>query len=78
MNGEGVTRIIDEKDVMALLDARRGKYDLSEHAQRNRRQCGEPRRKLRRHRSRHDQHGRDHEQRVAEEVVDGQPECRDD
>src|ERR1700730_17758366 len=41
MNGEGVTRIIDEKDVMALLDARRRKYDLSEHAQRHRRQRGE-------------------------------------
>ena len=77
MNGEGVTWVVDEKDVVALRDARRREQDLPEHAERDRRQRREPRRKPRRHRSRHDQHGRDHEQRVAEEVVDGQSECRE-
>jgi len=77
MNGEGATRVIDEKDVVALRDARRREQDLTEHAERDRRQRGEPRRNVRRHRPRHDEHGRDHEQRVAEEVVDGQPERRD-
>jgi len=71
------SRVIDEKDVVALFDARRRKQHLTEHAQRDRRQRGEPRRNVRRHRPRHDQHGRDHEQRVAEEVVDGQPQRRE-
>src|SRR5262249_1948637 len=38
----------------------------------------EPRRSARRHRPRDHEHGRDHEQRVAEEAVDGEPEHRDD
>src|SRR5262245_39059930 len=70
-------RVVDENDVVALLDARRREHDLTEHAQRDRHDRGEPRRKPRRHRPRHDEHGRDHEQRVAEEVVDGQPQRRD-
>src|SRR5262249_4081617 len=78
MNGELVTRVVDEKNIVALLDARRREQDLPEHTQADRRQRAEPRRNARRHRSRYNEHGRNDEQRVAEEVVDGQPERRDD
>jgi hypothetical protein len=60
-----------------FLDARRGKENLPEHAQRNRGDRTEPRRQPCRHRSRHDGNRRNDEQRVAKEIVDGQPERRD-
>src|SRR5262249_20721758 len=73
MNGGCITRGVDEKDIVALRDAWRREYNLTEHAQRHRRPRGEPRRDARRHRPRDDKHARDHAQRVTEEGVHGAP-----
>ena len=70
------TRCVDNKDVLAFLDARRGKQNLPEHAQRDRRKRAEPRRNAHGDGARDDNDRRDDEQRVAKEIVDRQPERR--
>jgi hypothetical protein len=69
---------VQEKDVVALLDAWGRKQDMSQDAERHRRERTEPRRALRRHLSHCDDDCRDDEQRVTEEVVDGEPERGED
>ena len=74
---ERAARPIHDEDVVALLDARRRKPELPEHAQRDRSHRAEPRLVPHRDPAHDDQHGRDDQQRVAEEVVDRQPQRRD-
>jgi hypothetical protein len=73
----GALLAVDDENVVAFLDARRRKPDLAEQADRDRGHRGEPRPGLRCDRARDDEHGRDHQHRIAKEAVDRQPERRD-
>ncbi len=74
---ERAARAVDEKDVVAFLDARCLERDLANDAQRHRRERQEPRPAPRRDRARRDDDGGGDQQRVAKEIVDRQPEPRD-
>jgi len=68
---------LDQEDVVAFLDARRRQPDLSEHTDADSRRGAEPRPSSRRDLAPDHEHGRDDEDRVAKEVVDRKPECRE-
>ncbi len=74
---ERTSTSIDDKDVMALLDRRGRQPGPAEHTDHDRDHCDHPGHQPRGDGAPEDEHGRDDEQPVAKEVVDREPEPRD-
>ena len=71
-------RAIDQEDVMALLDPRRRQEHLPQHAEPDRAAAASHASSGSSTDADEDQHGRNDEQRVAEQVIDRQADAGDD